>query len=404
MTQLLSKKEFYDDPLKSGVPVSDDMVKEAYLVFACRHKFCRDICPVFDQTRDEAHTSYGFHTAILAVAKGIDSLSSLADAFTYCLECGACELRCPNTMYGGDFYKRTTTTVDLVRKMRRDQLADGTAYAGSGAVQEYLEEHRGYVPAQSELVTKWVGDVKVPGDMKTALFVDYFTATQGTEVPRLAAKIMNKLGVRFGVYATPGVTAPELLSQNLEEWKSYAEANVEAFRELGVTTLVVMNPHEYSLFVRDYPKYFDLSGIDVVFVTEYLAKKMAEKGVTPSEPVAGTVTYHDPCTINKLCGEHESPRDLLDQVPGMEFVDVDAASQWKYCCGNGNGAFKKMHPDIASAVGRKRLREAADLGATTLAVACPHCKDQLTEIKTKSGIQVEPVHVLEILAQSLGVE
>jgi heterodisulfide reductase subunit D len=404
MTQLLSKKEFYDEPLKSGEGISDDMVKEAYLVFACRHKFCRDICPVYDQTRDEAHTSYGFHTAILAVARGMDGLNSLADAFTYCLECGACELRCPNTMYGGDFYKRTTTTVDLVRKMRRDQLNDGTVYTGSAAIQEYLDEHRGYVTDQGELVTRWVGDVKIPGVMQTALFVDYFTATQGTEVPRLAAKIMNKLGVRFGVYATPGVTAPELLSRDLEEWKRYAQANVDSFRQLGVKTLVVMNPHEYALFVRDYPKYFDLSGIEVVFVTEYLAKKMAEKGLVPNEPVAGTVTYHDPCTINKLCGEHESPRDLLAQVPGMDFLDVDAASQWKYCCGNGNGPFKKMHPDLASAVGRKRLREAADLGASTLAVACPHCKDQLTEIKTKSGIQVEPVHVLEILAQSLGVE
>jgi Fe-S oxidoreductase len=120
--------------------------------------------------------------------------------------------------------------------------------------------------------------------------------------------------------------------------------------------------------------------------------------------VEDSVSYHDPCTINKLCGQHESPRELLAAVPGLEFIDVDAASQWKYCCGNGNGPFKRLHPDVASAVGRKRLREAADLGVNKLVVACPHCKDQLTEVKTKSGIQVEPVHVLEILAQSLGVE
>lgn len=403
MAQYLSKKDFYGEPLKDGAAVSDDMVKEAYLVFACRHKFCRDICPIFNETRDEAHTSYGFHTAILSVAEGVDTFANLAEQFTYCLECGACELRCPNTMYGGDFYKRTTTTVDLVRKVRRDHLADGRRPAAWGELEAYVDEHRGYVAGQEELVQKWVGDVKVPGDMRTALFVDYFTATQGTEIPRLTAQILGKLGVRFGVYATPGVTAPELLSLDEEEWKSYAAANVENFRALGVQTLVVMNPHEYALFSREYPKHYDTSGIDVVFVTEYLARVMAAKGVTPTEAVEGVVTYHEPCTINKLCLEFESPRSLLAQVPGLDYVDVDPASQWKYCCGNGNGPFKKLHPEIASAVGRTRLRAAADLGATTLAVACPHCKDQLTEVKTKSGIQVEPVHVVEILARSLGI-
>lgn len=404
MTQQLSKKQFYEEKLADGAPISDDMMKEAYLVFACRHKFCRDICPVYDQTRDEAHTSYGFHTAILSVAKGVDTFASLADTFTHCLECGACELRCPNTMYGGDFYKRTTTTVDLVRKVRADSLADGAELPNWNEVEEYLDEHRGYVTGQEELVTKWAADVKVPGDMRTALFVDFYTATQGTEVPLLTAKILNKIGVRFGVYATPGVTTPELLSADPEEWKSNAAANVEAFGALGVKTLVVMNPHDYALFVREYPKHFDLGDTEVVFVTEYLARMLKEKGVSPSVPVDVSASYHDPCTLNKLCCEAESPRELLGLIPGMEFVDVDAASQWKYCCGNGNGPHKRMHPQIASAIGRKRLREAADLGVNTLAVACPHCKDYLTEVKTKSGIPVEPVHVLEILAQSLGVE
>jgi heterodisulfide reductase subunit D len=404
MTYQLSKKDFYAEPLTKTKGIPDEFVKEAYLVFACRHKFCRDICPNFDLTRREAHTSYGFHTSILAVSRGVGDLDKLIDDFTYCLECGACELRCPNTSMGGDFYRRSTTTVDLVRKVRRDHVADGGEIRNWAAVKEYLDEHRGFVAGQADLVTKWAEGIKLSGDMKTALFVDFFTATQGTEVPRLAAQILGKIGVKFGVYATPGVTAPELLSEDDEEWKKYAGENVANFRSLGVKTLVVANPHDYALIIREYPKWFDMEGIETVFVTDFILRKLKEKGVTPSIAVAGKFAYHDPCTLNKLVVEADSPRQLVAMVPGAEIVDVPPGNQWRYCCGNGNGPYRKLHEDIAYRIGQKRLRAAADLGADTILVACPHCKDQFTDVKAKAGLPVEPVHVLEVLAKAMGID
>ena len=404
MTYQLSKKDFYAEPLTKTKAIPEEFVKEAYLVFACRHKFCRDICPNYDLTRREAHTSYGFHTSILAVSRGVGDLDRLVDDFTYCLECGACELRCPNTSMGGDFYRRSTTTVDLVRKVRRDHVADGGEIRNWSAVKDYLDEHRGFVAGQGELVTRWADGIRIAGDMRTALFVDFFTATQGTEVPRLAAQILGKVGVKFGVYSTPGVTAPELLSENEEEWKQYAGENVDAFRKLGVQTLVVTNPHDYALLIREYPKWFDMSGIETVFVTDFILRKLKEKGVTPAIAVEGKFAYHDPCTLNKLVVEADSPRELVAMVPGAEIVDVPPGNQWRYCCGNGNGPYRKLHEDVAYRIGQKRLRAAADLGTDTILVACPHCKDQFTDVKTRAGLPVEPVHVLEVLAKSMGID
>ena len=53
MTDQLSKKDFYVKPLTKTKGIPEEFVKEAYLVFACRHKFCRDIFPNFDLTRRE---------------------------------------------------------------------------------------------------------------------------------------------------------------------------------------------------------------------------------------------------------------------------------------------------------------------------------------------------------------
>ena len=223
-------------------------------------------------------------------------------------------------------------------------------------------------------------------------------------MPRLAAQILGRIGVKFGVYATPGVTAPELLSEDDEEWKKYAGENVANFRSLGVKTLVVTNPHDYALIIREYPKWFDMEGIETVFVTDFILRKMKEKGVTPSIAVEGRFAYHDPCTLNKLVVEADSPRELVAMVPGAEIIDVPPGNQWRYCCGNGNGPYRKLHEDIAYRIGQKRLRAAADLGADTILVACPHCKDQFTDVKAKAGLLVEPVHVLELVAKSMGID
>src|ERR1035437_5005333 len=119
MSQQLSFKPFYEERIE-GTRIPVPLIKDCYAVFACRHKFCREVCPVYQDDRDESHTSYGFHTSLLAISQGMGELSDVSELVTNCLECGACELRCPNTLFGGDFYGASTTTVDLVRKVRRD--------------------------------------------------------------------------------------------------------------------------------------------------------------------------------------------------------------------------------------------------------------------------------------------
>jgi heterodisulfide reductase subunit D len=47
--------------------------------------------------------------------KGELSIADVASDYVNCTQCGACELRCPNTLFTGDFYRFRTRTVDLVK-------------------------------------------------------------------------------------------------------------------------------------------------------------------------------------------------------------------------------------------------------------------------------------------------
>jgi Fe-S oxidoreductase len=404
MVELLSYKKFYDEPLKKDEPVSEEITKDCYTVFACRHKFCREVCPVYQELRNESYTSYGFHAALLSVSRGIESLGNMKETITYCLECGACELRCPNTLFGGDFYKRRTTTVDLVRKIRRDLIAENEKPNNWGEVEKKIDQYKKYYNSSPEEIRQWAKDLEIPTTGDTILFVDYFTAFQETVTVRTAAQILMKAGVKFGVIERPGLTLGELYETNFDEWLAHAKETIEALKSAGAKTVIVVNPHEYVYLTREYPKYMGSLPFNVIFITEYVAKLIENKKIKLTTEVDIKATYHDPCALNKFSGIWESPRKIIESIPGLEYTDEDPVSQWYNCCGNGIASFKELHPELSYRIGTSRLRKAADLGVQYLLLGCPHCKDQLSEVQTKSKINVEPIHLLEIVAKAMGLE
>lgn len=403
MVEQISTKDFYAEPIVPGQALPLALEKDCYTTFACRHKFCREVCPVYQLDGNESNSSYGFHTALLSVAHGIAELSDLTETITNCLECGACELRCPHTLYAADFYRLGTTTIDLVRKMRRDMVAAGVPFEGHEHVQATVDRHLGYFDGPVDALTRWADDLDLPRSGPTVLFVDYFDAFETTEVPRLAAKVLRAAGVEVAILDRPAATLGELLDTDLDGFLDQARHNVAALVEAGAERVIVVNPHDYSYFTRDYPIHLGELPFEVVFITDELARLLGEGRLQFVREVDVKVTYHDPCTLSKICGVSSSPREVLHAIPGVEFVDVDPVTQWSYCCGKGNASFKAVHPEESFRVGVHRLEEARDLGVQHLVVGCPHCKDQLTEVNVRGEVQVQPIHILEPLAEAMGL-
>ncbi len=102
----------------------------AYTCFSSGHKFCREVCPVMQVTRDEAHSPTAFHANVVALEQGHLTLEDVARDYVHCTQCGACELRCPNTLFTGDFYRFRTRTVDAVKAMRALMVATGNGQGG----------------------------------------------------------------------------------------------------------------------------------------------------------------------------------------------------------------------------------------------------------------------------------
>jgi heterodisulfide reductase subunit D len=380
----------------------------AYNCYSSGHKFCREVCPVMQVTRDEAHTPTAFHANVVAMEQGLLSIEDVARDYVHCTQCGACELRCPNTLFTGDFYRFRTRTVDLVKAVRALAVENGIHQPHWQRWNELTDERKNEpvlngTPVSQEHVADWAQGLDLPVGGETVLFCDCEAAFYRTSVPRAVAQILRQAGVEFGLMQEQwccGGPAAEM--GYVDQARRFAEHNVADWRAVGAKRILVLDPHDFISFTEDYPRYFgDDYDFEIVLVVELVAELIRDGKLELREPVDRVVTYHDACRLNKRKGIHKEPREILRAIPGLTFKDVDHVTQWSYCSGAGAGLGIER-PDLTAEISRRRVERAKKLEIDTLVSACVWSERPLTEQGEKQDVEV--VDLMELVAASAGIE
>ena len=380
----------------------------AYNCFSSGHKFCREVCPVTQVTRDEAHTPTAFHANVVAMDKGHLSVEDVARDYVHCTQCGACELRCPNTLFTGDFYRFRTRTVDLVKAVRALAVEQGIHQPGWKRWNELTDERKNEpvldgTPVSQEHVADWAEGLDLPVGGETVLFCDCEAAFHRTSLPRAVAQILQKGGVEFGLMQEQwccGGPAAEM--GYVEQARRFAEHNTADWRAVGAKRILVLDPHDYISFTEDYPKFFGEDyDFEIVLVVELVAELIREGRLELTKPVERVVTYHDACRLNKRKGIHEAPREILRAIPGLTFKDVDHVTQWSYCSGAGAGLAIER-PDLTAEISRRRVERAKALEIDTLVSACVWSERPLSEQGGKQDVEV--ADLMELVAEAAGLD
>lgn len=385
----------------------DEWRNASYNCYSSGHKFCREVCPVMQVTRNESWTPTAFHANVVAMERGELEIEDIAADYVNCTQCGACELRCPNTLFTGDFYRFRTRTVDVVKAVRALAVESGIHQPNWKTWNERTNDRThepvlGEVDVSQEKVRDWADGLDIPIGGETILFVDCEAAFYRTAVPRAVAQILQQAGYEFGLMQEQwccGGPAAEMGYQ--DQAKKFARHNLDNWRASGTKRVLVLDPHDYISFTEDYPKYFgDEFDIEIVLVVELFAELIRDGKLTPTVPQERTITYHDPCRLNKRKGIWKEPREVLRAIPGLVFNDVDRVTQWSYCSGGGGG-LPVEKPELTAAISARRLEKAAELEVDTLVSACPWSERPLSEAGEAKNIDVVDLH--ELLAQSLGI-
>jgi Fe-S oxidoreductase len=95
---------------------------------------------------------------------------------------------------------------------------------------------------------------------------------------------------------------------------------------------------------------------------------------------------------------YEVPREVIKQIPGIEFVEMERIRENAWCCGAGGGV-KIGYPDWALEISKERLEEAKETGATVLTSMCPFCKTNLSDANENFNMGFEVLDLIEILDQ-----
>jgi heterodisulfide reductase subunit D len=250
----------------------------AYNCYSSGHKFCREVCPVMQVTRDEAHTPTAFHANVVAMDEGHLTIEDVARDYVHCTQCGACELRCPNTLFTGDFYRFRTRTVDLVKAVRALAVESGVHQPGWQRWNELTEERKNEpvlngTPVSQDHVADWAEGLDLPTGGETVLFCDCEAAFYRTSVPRAVARILQAAGVEFGLMREQwccGGPAAEM--GYVDQARRFAEHNVADWRAAGARRILVLDPHDYISFTEDYPRFFgEEYDFEIVLVVELVS-------------------------------------------------------------------------------------------------------------------------------------
>jgi Fe-S oxidoreductase len=232
---------------------------------------------------------------------------------------------------------------------------------------------------------------------------------------RSAVNILKKAGVDVGIAGKNetccGGRAYEMGFQG--EFTKYAENNTEMLKTAGIKTVVTSCSDGYYTFKVLYDMTGKKGDIEVLHITEYLDRLMKEGRLKFTKNTPLTVTYHDPCHLGRKVepwlrekgniqeGEvYQPPRNILNSIPELKFVEMRRIKQNAWCCGAGGGVYD-TDPDFALWTAMERIEEAKSTGAEALITACPWCKRVFTDAIRENNIDLKVTDIIELVDKAL---
>ncbi len=306
-----------------------------------------------------------------------------------CTTCGRCPERCPRGV------KQIEVGVSLRRVASAYEVFPASVRSARTARASLISEGN---PLQVERSKRadWAKGLAVK-TFSEEMEILYFAGCYLSFDPRMkkvavaTADILNKAGVDFGILGNKenccGESIRKIGSENV--FKDLAKQNIKTFIDAGVKKIVVSSPHCYHTFKNEYPEF--MVNFEVIHIAQYISELINEGRLQISNAYDKKVTYHDPCYLGRHNDIYDAPRDILQEIPGLELVEMVDSRSNSLCCGGGGGRIwmdtpkEERFSDI-------RLQQSKASGAQVLVTACPYCITNFEE----SRLNLEYDDVIEI--------
>jgi Fe-S oxidoreductase len=388
-------------------------------------------CPSVSYYNFNSYSARGRYAVARSLLRGDSGHSeTVRDIAFTCMTCGSCDVSCKVCRYNLE-------PLEMVRELKFKLVEDGHG----------LEAHRAAIaalqggPSSSDRPQAGRGDWadgldvrRLPTEKAEVLFhagcrCSYDKAMQPTA--RAALRILKESGIEVGILGDrEACCAGRIYSMGYrDEFVRLAKANIAAWAEAGVKTVITSCADGYHAFKRLYPPLG--SQVKVLHTVEVLDRLIREGKLSLRSAVPMTVTYHDPCHLgrqgepyvpwkgvekkikaqivvyepkrpryNGAWGVYDPPRNVLRSIPGLHLVEMERTREFSWCCGAGGGV-REAYPEFSQWTALERIAEAKAAGAQALVSACPWCERNFIDALTATGERVQVFDVVDLVQKAI---
>ena len=400
------------------------------LLRQCVHcGLCLEACPTYLELGTEMDSPRGRIHLAAAIEDGSLALSAeVVRHLDLCLGCRACETACPSGVEYGRILEgaraqiesaRIRTLPDRLRRRlllevfparRRLRVLAGVVRLlrglGLWRVVEALLPAARLMPAL--IRTPPLSSIAAQGveHDRVALLEGCVAEVMQGQVNAAALRVLSRAGVAVDVPPGQGCCgALHLHAGDLEGARRLARSNIEAFDPLPATVVVTAAGcgaamREYGDLLKEDAAYRDRAAslaARVRDVTEVVDEVTPPGALPASARAALRVAYHDACHLAHAQGVREAPRRLLRSIPGVTLVEL---AESDLCCGSA-GSYNITEPEMARALGRRKVDNIDLAGVDCVAVANPGCALQIAAELRRRGSAVRVAHPVELLDEAM---
>jgi L-lactate dehydrogenase complex protein LldE len=126
--------------------------------------------------------------------------------------------------------------------------------------------------------------------------------------------------------------------------------------------------------------------------TEFLTKVLKVDNI--GAVLNGKATYHDACGALRECGIKDGPRKLLQNVSGLELVEM---KECETCCGFG-GTFAVKYEPISLGMAQVKVKSALETGAKYIITTDVSCMMHMQGYINENKLPIQTLHIADVLA------
>ena len=329
------------------------------------------------------------------------------DEIWSCTTCGACEEECPLMI----------EYIDKIVDLRRSMVDEGMVPQSLQKPLRALEKRGNPYGKLEKKRAAWTKDLPEESKIKilkkketadTLFFVDSITSYDDRiqEIGKATARILSAVKIDYGILGPDEKDSGHEVRRFGEEmlFIELKNQNTDAILNSGVSRIVTADPHAFNALKNDYDKIPPVEHICQVITRSINSGKIRLGNIPEYEDAI--LTYHDPCYLGRHNGIYDSPRNIIDAIPGVKRVEMKTNCRDRsFCCGGG-GLMLFYEPVEEKRMGQVRVEMANSAGANVIVTACPFCMVNIEDAIKTSGLEgkMEVIDLVELVDRHLVID